>query len=63
MSDKRVAMVTGSTSGIGLGIVRRLAAEGYFVVIHSRTLADAGRALADELGDALYVQADLAQDE
>jgi NAD(P)-dependent dehydrogenase (short-subunit alcohol dehydrogenase family) len=63
MSGKRVALVTGSTSGIGLGIVRRLAAEGYFVVVHSRTSAGAGRALADELGDALYVQADLARDE
>jgi NAD(P)-dependent dehydrogenase (short-subunit alcohol dehydrogenase family) len=63
MSGKRVALVTGSTSGIGLGIVRRLAAEGYFVVVHSRTSADAGRGLADELGDALYVQADLARDE
>jgi NAD(P)-dependent dehydrogenase (short-subunit alcohol dehydrogenase family) len=63
MSDRRVALVTGSTSGIGLGIVRRLAAEGYVVVIHSRTSADAGRALADELGDAFYVQADLARDE
>jgi NAD(P)-dependent dehydrogenase (short-subunit alcohol dehydrogenase family) len=63
MPHKRVALVTGSTSGIGLGIVRRLSAEGYFVVVHSRTSADAGRAVADELGDALYVQADLARDE
>jgi NAD(P)-dependent dehydrogenase (short-subunit alcohol dehydrogenase family) len=63
MPDKRVALVTGSTSGIGLGIARRLAADGCFVVVHSRSSADAGRALADELGDAVYVRADLALDE
>jgi hypothetical protein len=32
------------TSGIGLGIAQRLAADGYFVVVHSRPSADAGRA-------------------
>ena len=63
MSDKRVALVTGSTSGIGLGIARRLAADGFSVVVHSRSSAEAGRALAGELGDAVYVQADLAVDE
>ena len=63
MPGKRVALVTGSTSGIGLGIARRLAADGCFVVVHSRSSADAGHALAGELGDAVYVQADLALDE
>ncbi|AVO48233.1 short-chain dehydrogenase [Melaminivora suipulveris] len=57
-----VALVTGSSSGIGAAVARRLAREGYAVVVHSRNSAQAGRALAAELGRAVYVQADLAVD-
>ncbi|KQO24115.1 SDR family NAD(P)-dependent oxidoreductase [Acidovorax sp. Leaf78] len=55
-----VALVTGSTSGIGAAIARRLSREGYAVVLHSRSSADTGRAMAAELKHAVYVQADLA---
>ncbi len=57
-----VALITGSTSGIGAAVARRLARDGYAIVVHSRSSAQAGHALAAELGRAVYVQADLAVD-
>jgi len=57
-----VAIVTGSTSGIGAAIARRLSNDGFSVVLHSRSSAQTGHALARELGSAVYVQADLAND-
>jgi len=57
-----VALVTGSTSGIGAAIAGRLSSEGYAVVLHSRSTAETGLALAAELGKATYIQADLADD-
>ncbi|BCT34187.1 SDR family NAD(P)-dependent oxidoreductase [Pseudomonas protegens] len=56
----RVALVTGSTSGIGAAIARALSQAGYALVLHSRTSADTGRAMAAEMKQAVYVQADLA---
>lgn len=56
----RVALVTGSTSGIGAAIARVLNRAGYAVVIHSRNSADTGRAMVAEMKQAIYVQADLS---
>lgn len=56
----RVALVTGSTSGIGAAIARVLSQAGYAVILHSRNSADTGRAMAAEMKQAIYVQADLA---
>jgi NAD(P)-dependent dehydrogenase (short-subunit alcohol dehydrogenase family) len=60
--NMRVALVTGATSGIGAAIARRLAADGFAVVLHSRSSADAGHSLAADLGSAIYLQADLADE-
>jgi NAD(P)-dependent dehydrogenase (short-subunit alcohol dehydrogenase family) len=57
-----VALVTGSTSGIGAAIARRLSSEGFSVVFHSRSSVEQRQALAREVGSATYVQADLADD-
>jgi 3-hydroxybutyrate dehydrogenase len=61
----KTAVVTGSTSGIGLGIVRALAAAGVDVVLNSFTERDEDHALAAEIGaehgvTARYVAADMA---
>lgn len=61
MSD-RVALVTGSTSGIGAAIARRLSRDGYAVALHSRSSADVGQAMGRELGNASYHQADLGDE-
>lgn len=61
MAERRVALVTGSTSGIGAAVARRLVARGDSVVVNSVTSVDAGQALVGELGDlARYVQGDIA---
>lgn len=57
----RVALVTGSSSGIGEETARRLSAAGAKVVVNSATSVKAGQAVADSLpNEALYVQADIS---
>jgi len=56
----RVALVTGSTSGIGAAIARKLSQAGYALVLHSRSSAETGSAMAAEMKQAIYIQADLA---
>lgn len=57
----KVALVTGSASGIGAATARRLAADGMTVAVHSRSSREAGETLAAKLGGT-YHQADLADD-
>jgi ketoreductase RED2 len=61
--EQQTVLITGSSSGIGAATARRFAALGATVVVNSSRSVDAGRALADELPGASYVQADIADDE
>ena len=57
----KVAIVTGSSSGIGEAIVQRLHALGASVVVNSASSVEAGERVAKALGDnAIYVQADIS---
>jgi NAD(P)-dependent dehydrogenase (short-subunit alcohol dehydrogenase family) len=56
-----VALVTGSSSGIGAEIARRLAGDGYHVVVNSRSSVETGRAVAEGVGGT-YLQADVAEE-
>jgi len=58
----KVALVTGSSSGIGEAVARALAAEGASVVVNSARSVEAGERVASELPDATYVQADVADE-
>jgi ketoreductase RED2 len=61
----RVAIVTGSSSGIGEETARRLSALGATVVVNSSSSVEAGEAVAGSLpGTAAYIRADISnQDE
>lgn len=66
MPISRTAVITGSTSGIGLGVAHALAASGCNVVINSFSDNDEDHAVAAAIADAhgvkaIYVQADMAK--
>ncbi len=61
----KVALVTGSTGGIGEAVARRLAREGASVVVHGRRAIEAERVVADIAaagGTAKAALGDLADD-
>ena len=62
----KTAIITGSNSGIGLGIARAMAAEGADVILNSFTDSEEDHALAEGLGkehgvSARYIQADMSK--
>ena len=64
----KTAVITGSNSGIGLGVARELAKAGANVVLNSYTDTPEDHALAAEIADvtgveAKYVQADMSKGE
>lgn len=59
--DGKVAIVTGSSSGIGERIAQRLSELGASVVVNSSSSVEAGEAVSAALpGESIYVQADIA---
>lgn len=57
--SNKVAIVTGSTSGIGLAIAKALHQSGANIMLNSATTKEQGLALAHDLGRADYIQASI----
>lgn len=62
-AEKQVALVTGAGTGIGAACCRRLSESGFRVAVHYRSSEAPAQKLAEELGDAFTVRADLSVSE
>ncbi|GCE06931.1 SDR family NAD(P)-dependent oxidoreductase [Dictyobacter aurantiacus] len=61
MSEKKIAIVTGASSGIGLELTNTLLARGYQVVANSRRISSAGTLIASD--HLALVDGDIAEQE
>ncbi|RVD15848.1 MAG: 3-hydroxybutyrate dehydrogenase [Mesorhizobium sp.] len=66
MAARKTAVITGSTSGIGLAIAQALAAEGHNVVVNSFSDTEADHAVADAIArqhkvKIAYIKADMSK--
>jgi 3-oxoacyl-[acyl-carrier protein] reductase len=65
VTDRRVALVTGGSRGIGLGIARMLAKEGTSLAVNGVRDPKGAQAAVEELqasgAEVLYIQADISQ--
>ncbi|WP_164778532.1 3-hydroxybutyrate dehydrogenase [Mesorhizobium sp. M7A.F.Ca.US.006.01.1.1] len=66
LAAKKTAVITGSTSGIGLAIAQALAAEGHNVVVNSFSDTAADHAIADAIAKqhavkTAYIKADMSK--
>ena len=59
--EGHVALVTGSSSGIGAATARAFAQAGAAVLVNSARTVSGGEAVAASLPDALYVQGDITE--
>lgn len=66
MAARKTAVITGSTSGIGLAIAQALAAEGHNVVVNSFSDTEADHAITDAIAKqhgvkTAYIKADMSK--
>lgn len=60
MNEKKLALVTGASRGIGKAIAKELNQKGFLVGIHYNSSRQSAEELLKELGDGLLIQADLS---
>lgn len=60
---KKTAIITGSSRGIGAEIAKKLSDENYAVVVNSARDIEQGKLFAQDLKDAIYVEADISKND